>query len=40
MYLFNSKVMLAKNLDVQAGLVNGARGVIVSFENNVTGTNS
>ncbi|XP_013787138.1 ATP-dependent DNA helicase PIF1-like [Limulus polyphemus] len=33
----DTQIMLTKNLDVQRGLVNGARGVIVGFENNVEG---
>ena len=31
------KVMLAKNLEVQKGLVNGARGVVIDFEVGVQG---
>lgn len=30
--------MLAKNLDVQRGLVNGARGVVVGFDKKNQGT--
>lgn len=32
-----AQVMLAKNLNVEAGLVNGARGVITGFENGMYG---
>lgn len=33
----NTQVMLTKNVNVQKGLVNGARGVITGFESNATG---
>ena len=32
-----AQVMLAKNLNVEAGLVNGARGVVVGFESGAYG---
>ena len=31
------QVMLAKNLDVHKGLVNGARGVVTGFESGMQG---
>lgn len=34
---FSLQVMLAKNLDVPQGLVNGARGVVVGFESEQKG---
>ena len=33
-----AQVMLAKNVNVQEGLVNGARGVVVGFEKGNEGT--
>ncbi|XP_076346374.1 pif1 DNA helicase isoform X2 [Tachypleus tridentatus] len=33
----DTQIMLTKNVDVQHGLVNGARGVVVGFENNIEG---
>ena len=35
-----AQVMLAKNVNVQAGLVNGARGVVVGFEKGNEGKHS
>ena len=32
-----AQVMLAKNLDVEKGLVNGARGVVTGFEKDMKG---
>ena len=35
--IWHSQVTLLKNIDIQKGLVNGARGVVVGFEPGIPG---